>query len=348
MYRQLIRPLLFLLPPEAAHELVAFMLRQTMHIPGMPWLMRNVYSGKGHDHPRDLFGLHFPSPIGLAAGFDKKGNLYPAMGQFGFGFIEIGTVTPRPQAGNPRPRLFRLPSQKAMINRMGFNNEGVMAMVRRISRQKRPEHISGHPIILGGNIGRNTLTSASDTIGDYVRCFTSLAPWVDYITINVSCPNVSGLNNLQQKDELQQLLGAIQHENQLRPRPLPLFLKISPDLSETQLDQIIHLAFDHDIKALVATNTSALREGLDIPQKRIDRLGSGGLSGKPLSAKSTRTIAYIHKKSQGRMPVIASGGIMSSQDALEKLNAGACLVQLYTGFIYEGPSMVKKIMRSLG
>lgn len=340
MYKLLIRPVFFLFSPETAHHLVAFLLRLVMALPGVPWLTRKAF---GYSHPgleRDLFGLRFPNPVGMAAGFDKEARLYNHLSHFGFGHVEIGTVTPRPQAGNPRPRLFRMPADKALINRMGFNNQGIETFTNNLKRQKPG-------VIIGGNIGRNTNTPHEESIADYCRCFRELFDYVDYFTVNVSCPNITGLSRLQDKDELIALLQAVQKINFSMPGPKPVLLKISPDLTREQLDEMLEVAESARLSGFIATNTSRLRDGMKSPQQRIERAGQGGLSGEPLKHKSTATIAYLHEKSGGRMPIIASGGIITPEDAMEKLNAGASLVQIYTGFIYEGPALVRRINRHI-
>jgi dihydroorotate dehydrogenase len=289
---------------------------------------------------RQLWGITFPNPVGLAAGFDKNANFTDALACLGFGFVEIGTVTPRPQPGNPKPRLFRLPADKALINRMGFNNDGAAAAAMRL--RKRNEKI-----IIGGNIGKNKITSNEDAINDYEVCFKDLHPVVDYFVVNVSSPNTPGLRELQDKEPLTNLLNRLQELNKQTGHPKPVLLKIAPDLTDSQLDDIIDIVKQTGIQGIVATNTTISRDGLKTPKPLIEAMGAGGLSGLPLKKRATEVISYIHKKSSGSVPVIAVGGIFTAEDAIEKLNAGAVLVQLYTGFIYEGPAVAANICNGI-
>ncbi|MEJ7658393.1 MAG: quinone-dependent dihydroorotate dehydrogenase [Hymenobacter sp.] len=290
---------------------------------------------------REVFGLKFPNPVGLAAGFDKNAVLTDELATLGFGFVEIGTVTPRPQPGNPAPRLFRLPQDAALINRMGFNNDGAAAVAARLAgRQNRQ-------LIIGGNIGKNKDTPNERAADDYVAAFEALADVVDYFVVNVSSPNTPGLRELQDKKPLISLLQQVQARNLARPTPRPLLLKIAPDLTDAQLDDILEIARETRLSGLVATNTTISRDGLTTPTPTVAGYGAGGLSGRPLRARATEVIAYLHQKSRGELPIIGAGGIHSAQDALEKLAAGAALVQLYTGFIYEGPGLVKRINKAI-
>ncbi len=284
----------------------------------------------------ELFGLQFPNKVGLAAGFDKKADAYNHLAAFGFGHIEIGTVNPLPQPGNPKPRLFRLKKDKALINRMGFNNPGLDVFVKNL-RKNKPE------IIIGGNIGKNTLTPNHKAIDDYLICFEKLYDYVDYFVVNVSCPNVEGLGKLQDKEELIRIIEAIQASNNKKTHKKPVLLKIAPDLNPPQLDDVLYVVQQTAIDGIIATNTTTTRHNLKTAQKQIVKIGKGGLSGQPLKDKSTETIRYLHQKSGGNIPIIGVGGIMTAQDAQKKLDAGAQLVQIYTGFIYEGPSLVKRI-----
>ncbi len=286
---------------------------------------------------RTLFGLSFPNPVGLAAGFDKNAVLFDELSSFGFGFIEIGTVTPKPQQGNPKKRLFRLKEDKAIINRMGFNNEGVMQAVEKLKKRKKGK------LIVGGNIGKNTQTPPEAYTQDYITCFQALHPYVDYFVLNVSCPNVSSHAKLTDKDYLLELIQAVQKENNSFAVQKPILLKIAPDLNTLQLDEIIDIVSETQIDGVIATNTSVSREGLLSENKKE----WGGLSGKPIGDKSTQVIKYLHSKSKGAFPIIGVGGIHSAEDAIEKLEAGASLVQVYTGFIYEGPSLIKKINKKI-
>lgn len=305
-------------------------------IPGVSWISRQIWRVDDPKLKKEVFGLTFPNPVGLAAGFDKDARWVDELADMGFGFIEIGTLTPKPQPGNPKPRLFRLPEDMGLINRMGFNNEGVEMAVRRLKKRKRK-------VIVGGNIGKNKTTPNDMAISDYLTCYRSLYPVVDYFVINVSSPNTPGLRELQEKEPLKQLLWSIREENSNMPSPKPVLLKIAPDLNNEQLDDIVDIVNEVKIDGIIATNTTIARNGLVTDSVEIEKIGMGGLSGKPVKDRSTAVIGYIHEKSQGSIPVIAVGGIFSGQDALEKLEAGASLVQVYTGFIYEGPAIIKKI-----
>ena len=305
-------------------------------IPGVSWISRQIWCVDDPKLKKEVFGLTFPNPVGLAAGFDKDARWVDELADMGFGFIEIGTLTPKPQPGNPKPRLFRLPEDMGLINRMGFNNEGVEMAVRRLKKRKSK-------VIVGGNIGKNKTTPNDMAISDYLTCYRSLYPVVDYFVINVSSPNTPGLRELQEKEPLKQLLRSIMEENSNMPSPKPVLLKIAPDLNNEQLDDIVDIVNEVKIDGIIATNTTIARNGLVSDSVEIEKIGMGGLSGKPVKDRSTEVIGYIHEKSQGSIPVIAVGGIFSGQDALEKLEAGASLVQVYTGFIYEGPAIIKKI-----
>lgn len=315
-------------------------MRMISAIPGLGFILRKHYCITDTRLEREIFGLRFPNPVGVAAGFDKEAKLYNALSNFGFGHVEIGTVTPLGQKGNPRPRLFRLPKDKALINRMGFNNHGVEAFARNL-RKNHPK------LIIGGNIGKNTLTPNDEAINDYCHCFEKLFGLVDYFVVNVSCPNIKGLGKLQDKDSLLELLNAIQKINRSKPKPAPVLLKISPDLTDGQLDEVVDIVTETQLDGIIATNTSSLRDNIRHENEKAERIGQGGLSGLPLKDKATRTIAYLHKISEGKIPIIGVGGVFSPADALEKLNAGASLVQVYTGFVYEGPSIARKINKAL-
>ena len=288
---------------------------------------------------RKVFGLTFKNPVGLAAGFDKDAKLFNELGNYGFGFVEIGTVTPKPQPGNAKPRLFRLPEDQAVINRMGFNNGGAGAAAERL------KHNRGH-VIIGGNIGRNKITPNDEAVNDYISCLKTLFPVVDYFAVNVSSPNTPNLRELQEKEPLMALLKAVQAENK-KLGYKPMLLKIAPDLTEGQLDDIIEIVRETKLDGLIATNTTISRDGLTTPAHRVERMGAGGLSGKPLKGRSTEVIRYLRKEMGPEFPIIGVGGIFTAEDAREKLLAGATLVQVYTGFIYEGPGMVKRICRGL-
>jgi dihydroorotate dehydrogenase len=340
MYKLLIRPLLFLFDPESVHHFTFRCLQAAYSVPGVGSAMRSWFAVSHPALERKLLGLTFPGPVGLAAGFDKDAKLVSPLAALGFGFIEIGTLTPKPQDGNPRPRLFRLPSDKAIINRMGFNNGGVAAAAARLKRRKPG-------IIVGGNIGKNKLTPNEQAIDDYRVCFDALEPYVDYFVLNVSSPNTPGLRELQEKEPLQKLLSTVKSLSQSCPKPKPVLLKIAPDLTLTQLDDIVDILRATATDGVIATNTTISRDGLLASREIIDSIGNGGLSGAPLSARSTEVIRYLRSKLGPGYPIIGVGGIMSPQDALEKLEAGADLVQVYTGFIYEGPGFVKRINRYL-
>ncbi len=336
MYSTIIRPILFLLPPEWIHRAVARLLPFFLRLPGVRRWVRKCFVIRDQSLEQKLFGLRFTNPVGIAAGFDKEATLYNALASFGFGHIEIGTITPKGQKGNPKPRLFRLPEDKALINRMGFNNEGVETCIGRL-KKRHPE------IIIGGNIGKNTDTPNDKAADDYCICFEKLFGFVDYFVINISCPNIKDLQKLQDKEETLKILRAIQAINTQKPSPKPVLLKIAPDLTEKQLDEVLDMVYETNLQGIIATNTSPHRDYLSTSQEKLDSIGQGGLSGKPLKHKSTKTIAYLHNKSGGHVPIIGVGGILSADDALEKLRAGASLVQVYTGFIYSGPALARDI-----
>lgn len=340
MYQRLIRPLLFLFDPEKIHHFVSFLLRFGCSIPGMPWLLKKIYLVNHPSLEREVFGIRFPNPVGIAAGFDKEARLFNELACFGFSHVEVGTVTPKGQPGNPKPRLFRLPADQALINRMGFNNAGVNVFADNL-RKNKPR------LIIGGNIGKNTLTPNDLAIDDYCRCFSELFNLVDYFVVNVSCPNIADLAKLQDKDELIALLNAVQKINHSKPIKKPVLLKIAPDLNKGQLDEVIEIVFETGIDGIIATNTSTLRNDLSTPAERVEEIGNGGLSGKPLRDTSTQVIKYLYEKSEGKIPIIGVGGIMTAEDALEKLRAGASLVQVYTGFVYSGPAIARKINKAL-
>jgi len=309
-------------------------------LPGVRNIVKNIFTYKDTNLETHLFGITFPNKVGLAAGFDKRADLYNHISAFGFGHIEIGTVNPLPQPGNPKPRLFRIIKDKALINRMGFNNPGVDVFVENLKKNK-PK------VIIGGNIGKNTDTPNDTALQDYLICFEKLYEWVDYFVINVSCPNIAGMNKLQEKDELVKILYALAQVNNLKSKRKPMLVKISPDLSEHQLDELLEIVHSTNIDGIIATNTTTTRDTLTIQPRLIEKIGKGGLSGKPLRQKSTEVIRYLYKKSEGKIPIIATGGIMNEADAIEKIHAGASLVQIYTGFIYEGPFLVKRINKAL-
>lgn len=339
VYKLILRPILFCFDPESVHHFT-FGLIRFCHKLGLGSIFRAIYNKKDDKLKRRVFGLEFDNPVGLAAGFDKDALLYNELGNFGFGFVEIGTLTPKPQAGNPKKRLFRLKKDKAIINRMGFNNQGVESAVGRLKNRKTN-------IIIGGNIGKNKVTPNEEATEDYIKCFEALFDHVDYFVVNVSSPNTPNLRALQEKEPLTALLKTLQGKNQGKSNPKPILLKIAPDLNEDQLKDIIEIVKDAEIDGIIATNTTIAREPLTTPKQTVDAIGNGGLSGKPLTDRSTEVIRFLHQQSGGSIPIIGVGGIHSAKDALEKLEAGASLVQLYTGFIYEGPALVKAINKAL-
>ncbi|QXP79519.1 MULTISPECIES: quinone-dependent dihydroorotate dehydrogenase [Winogradskyella] len=340
MYKTIIRPILFCFDPEKVHYFTFSLIRTLSKIPGVKGLFRSMYVVEDKKLERHLFGLTFKNPVGLAAGFDKNAVLYNDLANFGFGFIEIGTVTPKAQEGNPKQRLFRLKDDKGIINRMGFNNEGLQAAIVQLKKNKGQ-------LIIGGNIGKNTQTLPEDYTKDYLECFKALHPYVDYFVLNVSCPNVGSHAKLNDKDYLLELIGAVQKANLAFSKQRPILLKIAPDLNEVQLDEIIELIAETNLDGVIASNTSVDRSGLRTPESRLEAIGNGGLSGQPIKKKSTKVIQYLATKSNKAFPIIGVGGVHSAEDALEKLEAGADLVQVYTGFIYEGPSLIKRINKAL-
>jgi dihydroorotate dehydrogenase len=340
MYKLLLKPLFFLLPPEKAHYLAMDLLRFACRIPGV----RSLISKQTHVHRKELektlFGIRFPNPVGLAAGFDKDARWVDELCRLGFGFVEIGTVTPLPQPGNEKPRLFRLPKDEALINRMGFNNDGAANAAKRLRKKK-----SG--IIIGGNIGKNKNTPNEQALDDYLKCYDALYEVVDYFAVNVSSPNTPGLRALQDKEPLLHILAGLQRINLAKAKPRPMLLKIAPDLTDAQLDDIIDIVRESKIDGVIATNTTISRANLLTDEQVVKSIGNGGLSGKPVKERSTEVIRYLKEKSGNGFPVIGVGGIQTAADAQEKLDAGADLVQVYTGFIYEGPWIAQQINRSL-
>lgn len=333
MYKRLIRPVLFLFNPEAVHYFSFAAIRLLHRIPFMGSLIRAFFTSKDPALEREVFGLRFPNPVGLAAGFDKDAKLYHELANFGFGFIEIGTVTPKPQGGNPKPRLFRLKQDRGIINRMGFNNEGVVAAAKRLKKNKG--------VLIGGNIGKNKTTPNDMAQDDYLICFDALFDVVDYFVVNVSSPNTPNLRDLQDKEPLTRLLNVLQMRNSDKASRKPILLKIAPDLSNSQLDDIIDIVADTQIDGVIATNTTLSRAGLKSSTELTEQ--AGGLSGKPLTKRSTEVISYLHTQSKAAFPIIGVGGIHTPDDVQEKLAAGASLVQLYTGFVYEGPAVVRRM-----
>lgn len=340
MYKLFIKPFLFSLNPERAHYFATDCLTFISKIPGGSSLLRALFN---YQHPkleRKFFGIKFKNPVGLAAGFDKDARWFNELDNLGFGFIEIGTLTPKGQIGNPQPRLFRIPEDEGLINRMGFNNLGVEDAIKRLKNRKKN-------IIIGGNIGKNTATPNENALEDYVFNFNVLHDYVDYFVINVSCPNVKDLTKLQDTPFLLSLLSELKKINSTKQKPKPILLKIAPDLNNSQLDEVIDIVKQTNIDGVIAANTTTSRDGLKTSKHRIEEIANGGLSGKPLTTKSTEVIRYLSEKSNKAFPIIGVGGIHSPQDAIEKMEAGADLVQIYTGFIYEGPSLIKNINKAI-
>ena len=340
MYRFIVRPILFLFDPEKIHHFTFFLIKILCKVPLVPLLFKSLYRIEDKRLERTLFGITFKNPVGLAAGFDKNAVLYNELANFGFGFIEIGTTTPKGQVGNPKKRLFRLKSDQGIINRMGFNNDGIEAVIKNLKKNKGQ-------VVIGGNIGKNTTTSPENYTEDYCEVFKSLHPYVDYFVLNVSCPNVGSHAKLNDKDYLVELITACKEVNFQEKSQKPILLKIAPDLNTIQLDEIIELVNETNIDGVIASNTSTSREGLKASEEQLAKIGPGGLSGQPVKNKSIEVIQYLGDTSHKSFPIIGVGGIHSEKDALEKIKAGADLVQVYTGFIYEGPSLIKRINKAI-
>jgi len=335
MYKKIILPFLFLFDPEKVHNFTFLFLKISLNLPFIGFFIEKIYSVKNNKLERKLFGLDFKNPVGLAAGFDKNAKLYKELSRFGFGFVEIGTITPQPQQGNPKKRLFRLTNDQGIINRMGFNNDGMAKIALRLKKNKN--------ILIGGNIGKNKATPNDKAVNDYLLCFNYLFDYVDYFVVNVSSPNTPNLRELQNTNFLRVILDSLNKENLKKSKTKPILIKISPDLSKENLLEIVDLAISLKIDGIIATNTTINRDNLT--SKNINE--SGGLSGKPLANKSNEVIRFISDKSNGKIPIIGVGGIHSAKDAIDKIKAGADLVQIYTGFIYEGPSLIKSINKAL-
>ncbi len=340
----ILRNILFLFPTEWVHYFSMNSLRFICSIGGKKLISASFHAKKTDQQPRKICGISFNNPVGLGAGFDKNARYLRELEALGFGFVEIGTVTPLAQAGNDKPRLFRLPKDKALINRMGFNNDGVQMVAARLKRWRESNNST---LIIGGNIGKNKITPNDEAWKDYEICFKELHAYVDYFVVNVSSPNTPGLRELQEKESLRKILQHLQMINNGKAKAKPIFLKIAPDLTQEQIDDVIDLSLEIKLDGLVATNTTISREALQTPAVTIEKIGAGGLSGQPLKKRSTEVVRYICQRTNDVIPVIASGGIFSGADAREKLNAGAQLVQVWTGFIYAGPSIVKHICRDL-
>jgi len=341
---QLIKPLLFQFDPEKIHYFVTRNLKRFNRLPGGSKLSRLLWDIQDTRLEKEVFSLKFKNPVGLAAGFDKNAEVISEMADLGFGFIEVGTVTPLPQPGNIKPRMFRLPADGALINRMGFNNMGADVVAEKIAGYRRNAKRWQKGLIIGGNIGKNKVTPNEEAVNDYIKCFDRLFDVVDYFVVNVSSPNTPGLRALQEKEPLMHILNALQQRNLKNGISRPILLKIAPDLTHEQLDDIVDIVIQTKIAGVIATNTTVVREGLKSEKVSNE---TGGLSGKPLTERSTEVIRYLSKKSKGAFPIIGVGGIHSAQDAMDKLKAGASLVQLYTGFIYEGPGLIGRINKKI-
>lgn len=340
MYRTFLRPLLFLIYPEKVHHLIVSIVKIGFLIPGIRSLVASIYRIKDKHLETVVCGIKFSNPVGLAAGFDKNATFFNEFSAFGFSHIELGTITPVGQPGNKKPRSFRLPKDHALINRMGFNNRGAELITKNLIKRKSD-------IIIGGNIGKNKITDNEFATQDYITCFKKINPYIDYVAINISSPNTPNLRELHNKEPLNNLLKKLSELNRSLKKPKPIFLKISPDLTNKQIDDILDAVKVNDISGIIATNTTISRENLITDAKYVEEIGPGGLSGRPLKDRSTEVIRYIYNKTSGKLPIIGVGGIMSPEDAMEKLEAGATLVQIYTGFIYEGPALVKRINKAI-
>ena len=339
MYK-IVKPLFFTMDPETAHHRVTGGLRSFTKIWGAKSVLKSLYAVNNPRLEREVFGLKFKNPVGLAAGFDKNAEYIEEMAGLGFGFIEIGTVTPRPQPGNDKPRMFRLVEDEALINRMGFNNQGADVAAGRLRQLKDRDKL-----IIGGNIGKNKTTPNEEAVNDYTYCFNALFEYVDYFVVNVSSPNTPGLRDLQEKEPLKKILNTLQDLNYTKYIQRPILLKIAPDLTDSQLDDIVEIVTETKIAGVIATNTTISREGLHSDPVLIKE--AGGVSGKPLAKRSTEVIRYLAERSNRSFPIIGVGGIHSAEDAIEKIEAGASLIQVYTGFIYEGPTLISRICKGL-
>jgi dihydroorotate dehydrogenase len=340
MYEKVLKPLFFLISAERAHYFAMALLSVAIRVPGVSFLLKRYFNESDSDDAVEVCGLKFPNAVGLAAGFDKDARWLNELSVLGFGHVEIGTLTPKPQPGNPQPRLFRLPQDSALLNRMGFNNGGVEAAVERLKR--RPEGL-----IVGGNIGRNKSTPNDKAVDDYLTCFDALHQYVDYFTVNVSSPNTPGLRELQDKEPLAALLRAVVKLNRSKAIQRPVFLKIAPDMTDSQLDDVIDIIISENVDGIIATNTTISREDLVTPTQNVTDLGAGGVSGEPVRLRSTEVVRYLHEKSNGAFLIIGVGGIDGVTAAREKLNAGAVLVQIYSGMIFKGPDLASKIIKGL-
>ncbi len=340
MYKHFLKPILFRFNPETAHNLLFSGLSFLRHVPFARAIIRAIYKRESPATAREVFGIKFPNPVGLAGGLDKNGEFYNDMANFGFGFVEIGSLTPQPQDGNPKPRCFRVPQDKAIINRFGINNKGVRNAVEHLKKE-RPE------VIVAANISKNTTSINEDAAKDYESAFALLYDFVDMFVVNVSCPNVVGLTSLQDISFLSEIVDKLLDLRMYYDEYRPILLKVSPDLAKEQLDDIIDYCLRSGIDGLVAGNTTRSRDGLTISQEKIEKIGNGGMSGAPVHKKNLALVKYIHERTEGKLPIIGVGGIMSAEDAKEMIDAGASLVEIYTGFIYEGPALIKQIIKHL-
>lgn len=340
MYKHFLKPILFRFNPETAHNLLFSGLAFLRHVPFARSIIRAVYKRESPDTAKEVFGIKFPNPVGLAGGLDKNGEFYNDMANFGFGFVEIGSLTPQPQDGNPKPRCFRVPQDKAIINRFGINNKGVRNAVEHL-KKVRPE------VIVAANISKNNTSINEDAAKDYESAFALLYDFVDMFVVNVSCPNVVGLTSLQDISFLSEIVDKLLDLRMYYDEYRPILLKVSPDLAKEQLDDIIDYCLRSGIDGLVAGNTTRSRDGLTISQEKIEKIGNGGMSGAPVHKKNLALVKYIHDKTEGKLPIIGVGGIMSGEDAKAMIDAGASLVEIYSGFIYEGPALIKRIIKYL-
>lgn len=341
MYKHLLKPLLFCFNPETAHNILFKTLAFIRHIPFSRQIIRSIYHRETPKLEKEVFGIKFPNPVGLAGGLDKNGEFYNDMANFGFGFVEIGSLTPKPQDGNPKPRCWRIPKDKAIINRFGINNKGVKNAVEHL-KKVRPQ------VIVAANISKNTSSINEDAAKDYETSFALLYDFVDMFVINVSCPNVVGLTALQDISFLSDIVDRLLDLRMYYDEYRPILLKVSPDLSHEQLDEIVEYCLRSGIDGVVAGNTTRSRDGINsLSAEKIEAIGNGGLSGAPVHKKNLELVRYIHTKSEGKLPIIGVGGIMSGEQAQEMINAGASLVEIYSGFIFEGPALIKKILKHL-